>query len=144
MASRREQVIQAVLALLRTALPNAEVERDAPWPQRAPAGGLVIVRDGDPGPAEECFSPRCYTYRHEVPLEIFGPENAADRHGALDALLIAIGAAVEAAPTLGGLCDWFEVAAAPAPDDVTAQNAAPSRATTLTLLAEYTTSSPLN
>ena len=79
MASRREEVVQAVLQLVRDALPNAEVERDAPWPQRAQPGGLVIVRDGDPGPAEECFSPRSYTYRHEIEVEVFGPEGAADQ-----------------------------------------------------------------
>lgn len=143
MASRREQVVQAVLALVRNALPNAEVERDAPWPVRPQPGGLVIVRDGEPGPAEECFSPRSYTYRHEIPLEVFGPEGAADRHENLDAMLIVIVAAVAADPTLGGLCDWFEVAGAPSPDDVATANSQPIRAATVPLMAEYTTSSPL-
>jgi hypothetical protein len=143
MASRREEVVQAVLQLVRDALPNAEVERDAPWPQRAQPGGLVIVRDGDPGPAEECFSPRSYTYRHEIEVEVFGPEGAADRHEVLDSMLVALGGAVAADPSLGGLCDWFEVAGAPSPDDVTTQNGQPVRAATVALTAEYTTTNPL-
>ncbi|MFN7110322.1 MAG: hypothetical protein ACK4M2_01700 [Brevundimonas sp.] len=144
MASHREQVVQAVLALVRAALPNAEVERDAPWPQRASPGGLVIIRDGDPGPAEECFSPRSFTYRHEIELEVFGPEGTQDRHEVLDAMLIDLGVGVLADPSLGGLCNWFEVAGAPSPDDVNTQNGQPVRAATVSLMAEYTTSSPLS
>jgi serine/threonine-protein kinase len=51
-------------------------------------------------------------------------------------------AAVLADQSLGGLCDWLEVAGAPSPDDVTTQNGQPVRAATVGLLAEYTTSTP--
>ena len=142
MASHREQVIVALVALLDTALPGVEVKRDAPWPDRAAAGGMVIVRDGDPGEPEFVLSPSAYTYRHEIPVEVFGPEGAEQRHTNLDALLIKIGEAIAGARSLSGLCDWLDVGAA-APDDVAASNASPIRGAILTVTAEYTTSSPL-
>lgn len=142
MASRREEVIQAVVDLVQAALPDAEVKRDAPWPSRSEPGGLVIIRDGDPGEPEECFSPRAFTYRHEIPVEVFAPEAVADRHKALDDMITALGVAVDANRTLGGLCDWLE-GVAPSPEDIASSASQPVRAALVPLMAEYTTSNPL-
>lgn len=142
MSSHREQVIVALEALLRAALPEADVERDAPWPTRSRPGGLVIVRDGDPGQPEQTFSPSTFTYQHAIPVEFFGPDGAAERHALLDAMLIQAGAAIVADRSLGGLCNWLE-AAAPAPEDIVSSGSQPLRAAVVNIVAEYTTSNPL-
>ena len=49
MTSKREQVIQAVFALIKTALPLADVQRNRDKAQTPGAHGDVILRDGDPG-----------------------------------------------------------------------------------------------
>ena len=48
MPSRSEQIILAVLARLE-AVPSAKVERNTAVPEKIPAGGLIVLRDGDPG-----------------------------------------------------------------------------------------------
>ena len=48
MASKREQVLAALHARLDLGL-SATVRRNEALPERVPADGLVIVRDGDPG-----------------------------------------------------------------------------------------------
>jgi hypothetical protein len=47
-ASKTEQVPDSIRALLE-AMPDATVERNSILPEKIPAGGLIIVRDGDPG-----------------------------------------------------------------------------------------------
>lgn len=142
MASRREQIISAVETLVRDALPFATVQRDAAWPKRAEAGGTVIIRDGDPGEPEVTLGVLSYTYTHDIPLEVFGPAGAEERHGLLDDMLATIGDALEADRSLGGLTEWLEPAAA-APDDVTVENGQPIRAAIITVTAIYSTPSPL-
>ncbi len=53
-ASKAEQVLGAVKALLET-VPGAVVERNSVLPENVPAGGLIIVRDGDPGELEQAL-----------------------------------------------------------------------------------------
>src|SRR5690606_29629534 len=93
-ASRREQVIEAVKALVVSALPNAEVKRNLDKPERIPPGGLVIVRDGDPGEPDVLLSPLVYVYEHRVPIEVAAFASASlSREQALDQMLSAIGTA---------------------------------------------------
>jgi hypothetical protein len=142
--SKREQVIEAVVAMVVTALPAAKVERNAAKPERIPPGGLVIVRDGDPGEPEVMLSPLTYLYTHRIPLEVAARESGTQpREDALDAMLAAIGAAVAADRTLGGLCDFFE-AEAPATADIEASGAQPVRWADAALIASYGTPDPLN
>lgn len=138
MARHSEQVVLAVLAMAEAALPSAEVERDAPWPFKVAEGGQVIVRDGEPGEPEECFSPNAFTYRHAIPLEVFAPESVADRHAFMDAMLTALADRLELDRSLGGLCSWADLDA-PSPDDVASAASQPIRAAVVTLTAEYTT-----
>ncbi len=51
MPTPRETILQALLAALQT-VPGATVLREEVLPERVPAGGLVILRDGDPGTPE--------------------------------------------------------------------------------------------
>jgi hypothetical protein len=144
MVSRREEVLEAVRALIATALPAAKVERNAAKPERIPAGGLVIVRDGDPGDPEVTLSPLTYIYAHRIPIEIAVLATAPmTREQALDATLMSIGAAVEAERTLGGLCDFLEPEA-PSTDDLEATGAAAGRWAVAVVVATYATANPLN
>jgi hypothetical protein len=47
-ASKAEQVLDALKTLLET-LTDAVVERNSALPEKIPDGGLIILRDGDPG-----------------------------------------------------------------------------------------------
>jgi len=49
MTSKREAVLKAVTARIVAALPGAEVKRNLAKAERIGPGGLVVIRDGDPG-----------------------------------------------------------------------------------------------
>ena len=103
-ASKAEQVLEAIKALLET-VPGAVVERNSVLPEKIPAGGLIILRDGDPGEPEQALGGfgNAY-YQHAVEIEVYVEEgDAAARDAAFDDLLQQIGAALDADPTLGGL-----------------------------------------
>lgn len=144
MSSKREQVLDAVKALLASALPSADVKRNLAKPERIPPGGLVIVRDGDPGEPEVMLSPLTYVYTHRVPVEIAVYESASQpREKVLDTVLGMIGTAIASDRTLGGLCDFVE-AEAPATDDVETAGAVAGRWADLAIVAVYGTTDPLN
>lgn len=112
--STRENVLAALHARL---LPlTALVLRDELLPERIPAAGLVILRDGQPGEPEVTLSPLRYHYQHRAELEVV-VQAGTGRASAFDILIAAIGTALEADRTLGGLCDWIEPEA-PAPVDL--------------------------
>ncbi len=143
MASKREQVIAAVKALVTVALPFVDVKRNLDKPERIPPGGLVIIRDGDPGEPQVLLSPLSYTYSHRIGLELAA--YAADpqtREQALDTVLGAIGAAVMADRTLGGLCLFLDTEA-PSSDNLETAGAASARWAEAAVIATYTTANPL-
>jgi hypothetical protein len=141
--SKREEVLTAVKAIIAAAVPAAEVKRNLDKPERIPPGGLVIIRDGDPGEPEYTLSPLSYTYTHRIPLEIAGPHAPnLTREEGLDQLLTPIGAAIAADPTLGGLCEFAEPEA-PETDDLETQGARSGRWAATAVTAIYTTSNPL-
>jgi hypothetical protein len=101
-ASKAEQVLEALRAALET-VPNAAVERNCVLPEKIPDGGLIILRDGDPGERDQALGGfgNAY-YQHAVEIEVYVEEgDAAARDAAFDALLQQIGAVLEADPTLG-------------------------------------------
>src|SRR5918994_7710922 len=103
-ASRAEQVLGALKALLET-IPDASVERNSALPEKIPDGGLIILRDGDPGEPEQALGSfgNAY-YEHAVEIEMYVEEgDATARDAAFDDLLQQIGAALEADLTLGDL-----------------------------------------
>jgi hypothetical protein len=70
-ASKAEQVLEAMKALLETA-PGAVVERNSVLSEKVPAGGLIILRDGDPGEPEQALGGfgNAY-YQHAVEIEVY-------------------------------------------------------------------------
>jgi len=69
MPTPRETILQALLAALQT-VPDATVLREDVLPERIPAGGLVILRDGDPGAPEVTLSPLAYHYEYRAEIEV--------------------------------------------------------------------------
>ena len=143
MASRPEQVLISLVDRLLQ-LPGIGVERNTALPERIPGGGLVVVRDGDPGEPEQAlggFAP--VYYRHAVELEIYAESgDQAIRDQTFDDLTTAIGTALDADPTLGGLVFGMSYGR---PQIVTeAVEGGPAIKTgTITLVLDYETPSPL-
>lgn len=133
-------VALAVQALIAAAVPLMTVkglDADAAFPVRVPAGGLAIVRNSPPGEPEIDLSPPAYRYERQILVEI-----AAADHAALDAALVAIGAAIVADRHLGGLCEWLD-AIAPGIDDFAAEGTKTLATATLAVVAAYSTDNPL-
>jgi len=138
----RETILQALLAVLQT-MPAATVLREEILPERVPAQGLVILRDGDPGAPEVMLSPLSYSYEHKVELEVIVQEKLpAARAVVFDSLVQNIGAVIAANRTLGGLCDWIE-ATAPKPVDLPIEGAEALKAAVIEITLIYTTTDPL-
>jgi len=138
---------ETILAALFTALQNvpaATVLREDVEPERIPAGGLVILRDGDPGAPEVMLSPLSYYYEHKAELEIIVQgKTPVTRAPAFDTLVQNIGAVIAANRTLGGLCDWVEPAA-PKPVDLPVEGGEALKAAVIDITLIYTTSDPLS
>jgi len=143
MASRREQVLDAVQALVKAALPNADVERNRDKAKSIGPGGTVIIRDGDMGEPEVTLSPLTYTYEHRIELEI-GTYASASKTAAqvLDEMMSPLADLVMADRTLGGLCEWLE-AEAPTTDSIETLGAEAGRWADTGLRAIYSTPNPL-
>ena len=107
MPTPRETILAALHARL-SALP-ATALRGEVLPERVPAEGLLILRDGEPGEPEVTLSPLAYHYQRCAEIEAV--VQGADRDTAFDTLTASIGAALTADRTLGGLCDWVVAAA---------------------------------
>jgi len=139
MPTIRETVLAAVHARLHPL--SATVLRDEVLPERIPAAGLIILRDGQPGEPEVTLSPLRYHYQHRADLEVV-VQAGNGREDAFDSLIAAIGTALQADGTLGGLCDWIEPEA-PAPVDLPIEGAAALKAAVITVVLHYTTPGPL-
>ena len=93
MPTSRETIINA-LQMLFSALP-ATALRGEVLPERVPAEGLLILRDGEPGEPEVTLSPLRYHFQHRAEIEAF--VQGAARDAAFDTLIASIGAALSAA-----------------------------------------------
>jgi len=143
-ASKAEQVLGALNAVLET-VPGATVDRNSVLPEKVPAGGLVILRDGDPGEPEQALGGfgNAY-YQHAVEIEVYVEEgDAPARDAAFDALLQQIGAALEVDPTLGGLA--FGLIYGRPEASIEAIAGAPAiKTATLSVTVDYEASAPLS
>lgn len=139
MPTTRETVLAALHARLQPLA--ALVPRDEILPERIPAGGLIILRDGQPGDPEVTLSPLLYHYQHRAELEVV-VQTGTGRASAFDTLIASIGTALEADRTLGGFCDWVEPEA-PTSVDLPIEGAAAMRAAVITVVLHYTTAGPL-
>lgn len=141
--SKSEQVLEAIKALLMP-VPSAKVERNSAVPEKIPAGGLIVLRDGDPGEPDTALGGfGGVYYSHDVEIELYVEEgDAMVRDAAFDTLVQAVGAALETDPTLGGLA--FGMTYGRPEIDTEAVTGAPAIKTgTITVTVEYETTSLL-
>ena len=138
MPTPRETILAALHARL-SALPATALRGEA-LPERVPATGLLILRDGEPGEPDVTLSPLRYHYQHRAEIEAVVQGN--DRDTTFAALCASIGSAISADRTLGGLCDWIEVEA-PRPVDLPVDGAASLKAAVIPVILHYTTADPL-
>ena len=131
-------IIRALATVLQGS--GNEVLRGEVLPERVPAAGLLILRDGDPGEPEVTLSPLMYHYQHRAEIEVV--VQGAARDAAFDTLTASIGTALAADRTLGGLCDWVE-AEAPSPVDLPVEGAASLKAAVIQFVLHYSTNDPL-
>jgi hypothetical protein len=138
MPTSRETILTALHTLLQTL--TATALRGEVLPERIPAAGLLILRDGEPGEPEVTLAPLTYHYRHRAEIEAVA--RGPDRDAAFDILAATIGATLAADRTLGGLCDWVE-AEAPRPVDLPVEGAVSLKAAVIPIILHYSTADPL-
>ena len=140
MTTRREEVLSSLFILLQ-GISGVVVQRNEVLPERIPAAGLLILRDGTPGEAEVTLSPLRYHWQHRAEVEVF-VRGSSGLELAFDTLAEGIGQVIAADRTLGGLCDWIE-AEAPRPVDLPVEGAACLKAAVIPVILHYTTADPL-
>ena len=138
MPTLRENILNALHARL-LALPAIALRGEV-LPERVPSGGLIILRDGEPGEPEVTLSPLRYHYQHRAEIEAVVQASARD--AAFDALSSSIGTVIAADRTLGGRCDWVE-AEAPRPVDLPIEGAASLKAAVIPVILHYSAADPL-
>lgn len=138
MPTPRETILTALHA--RLSVLAATALRGEVLPERVPAGGLLILRDGEPGEPEVTLSPLAYHYQHRAEIEAV--VQGTNRDTDFDTLTANIGATLASDRTLGGLCDWVE-AEAPRPVDLPVEGAASLKAGVIPVVLHYSTDDPL-
>lgn len=146
--SARETAIAALhsrlVASLAARSPAPTVLRGERIPQRIPAGGLVVVRDGETVEETPILSPLAWQIEHraEVEITVAGATPAA-RNTLLDALLMDIGVAITGNRSLGGAVEWAQPNSASF-EDVEFDGAAAARAASVPITLWFTVAgSPL-
>jgi hypothetical protein len=113
-------------------------------PGKVPDGGLIILRDGDPGEPEQALGgfENAY-YQQAVEIEVYVEEgDAAARDANFDTLLQQIGAVLEADETLGDLA--FGLTYGRPATSIEAVAGAPAiKSATLIVIVDYETDAPL-
>ena len=142
MTSKREQALSALFARLQ-GVAGATVRRNEALPQTAPAGGLVILRDGDPGEPDVTLNPRTEYYTHRAEIEAFVTQPVGGGgEEELDALFSWLSAKLNIDRSLGGLAEnltW----SAPETSVLAIEGAAPILTARITVTIEYLVSDPL-
>ena len=142
MPSMREQMLSTLFDRLQL-VAGGTVKRNEALPSSVPAGGLVILRDGDPGEPDVTLNPRTEFYGHRAEIEAFVTRPAGGAgEAALDALLSGIGTALAIDRSLGGLAEnlfW----SAPETSVLAIEGAAPILTARITVTIEYLVSDPL-
>ena len=123
-----------------SALP-ATALRGEVLPERVPAAGLLILRDGEPGEPEVTLSPLRYHWQHRAEVEVF-IRGSSGLELTFDALAERVGHVIAADRTLGGFCDWVE-AEAPRPVDLPVEGAASLKAAVIPVVLHYSTADQL-
>ena len=141
MPSVREQILTALLARLET-VPGTTAKREAPLPETVPAGGLIILRDGDPGDPDVVLSPVTYLWEHQTEIEVILQRDQDDDGAALDSLLMAVGVALSADRSLGDLAEWLDWSA-PKTSGLAIDGAASLHGATVPVTIHYSSADPL-
>lgn len=142
--TKQLQVFLGIKGLAAAALPAATLrgfDGDFDKPARIPGGGLVIGHPGEPGEPDIDLGPLAYNYQHRMFLELAAPEGAGGT--TLDAMLLALGDAIEADRYLGGLCQWL-TAESPDRHDRSTEAVATTNWATVPIIAEYSSNTPLS
>ena len=112
--SVRESALKALHGVLDAIVwsnsPAPTVGRNEVETDDIPAGGMVMLRDGDPGePVEQYLSPLTFAYDHVAQIVVaVQKRTSAERDAAMDALLRDIDAAIRGDDTLGGAVELAE------------------------------------
>lgn len=142
-ATVSETVLQALVAAVDAHAPvGTKVLRNEIIPSKIPEAGVIILRDGVPGEPTVMMSPLVYLYEHRAEVDVIVDRPPALRDAAFDTLKAAVGRALEADRTLGGLCDWV-MGEAPAPLMVPIEGAEGFKAATITVVLIYGSPDPL-
>lgn len=142
-SSKPEQVIEALKALLET-VPDAKVERNSAMPEKIPPGGLIVLRDGNPGEPETALGGfGGVYYSHNIEVELYIEEgDVLVRDAAFDTLVQSVGTVLESDLTLGGLAFGMSYGR-PEIDTEAVAGAAAIKTGTIIVTVEYETNSPL-
>lgn len=146
--SKRHEVDQAVLALLKAGLPEYQVtglDDGAERARRVSPSGSVILRDGDVGEPEIDLSPPTYHYEHRIAVEIAAYVSSEPLRTVLDRMGGRIGAVITANRSLNELVDYLDAGALEMADLVSGAGvgAQTQKGAILTITATYSTTSPL-
>ncbi len=140
--SKREEALNALHALLKQALPDIDVFRNEMDDARI-GDGYANLLDGDPGEPEVYLSPRAYSFDHVADfIVIVEGREPADRDAKLDGILMNVGQAIDANPTLGGAVEYCQPGAPDAESEQIA-GGTDQKAALIPITLTYTTSSPL-
>lgn len=145
MPSKREQVLSSIFDKMK-ALESSQIKvyRNLDKPQKLPAGGTIILRDGTEEEPEVLLNPLTYIYEHLLTAEVMVQDaDQAQRDALLDSLLVSMGGVINANRTLDGLAEWVE-ARSPDFQEEPMEGAATIRNATVLVMIRYFTSDPLN
>jgi hypothetical protein len=111
--STREAAIAALFQVLDTARtslsPAPTLLRNETVPQNLPAGGVMVLQEGETEEATGMLSPLAYAIRHRAELEItVGAATEATRISRLEDILGMVSGAIVADRTLSGAVEWAE------------------------------------
>lgn len=140
-----ETILTALAGVLNAACltVSAKSARNEVLPVKLPSGGYATLFDGDPGEPEQTFSPLMFHFEHQAEIEVVvGGATAALRDQRFDTLVEAIGSALVADRTLGGVTDWIQ-ARSPLVDIDPIEGAEALKSATIPVVLHYATSDPL-
>jgi hypothetical protein len=143
MSSKTERILQALHSLLQK-IPDATLERNSAVPAKIPPGGLIVLRDGDPGEPDTAlggFGSAYYSHRVEVEVHVQEADPAA-RDTAFDDLVMAVGTALEADPDLDGLVFGMSYGR-PSTDLESIEGAPAIKSGVIEITVEYESDAPL-
>lgn len=103
--TKRETILSTLNTMLTAAFPSALVKRNLTFDANLPAGGLVILRDGETIDEEKIMSPLMTGIIHQAYVELH-----ASSETARDTLVAALSVMISANRNLSGNAEWSECA----------------------------------